>query len=139
MKTDEIKLADGSTIHSQGHGKIHFKLPHMILQIKDTLYISNSAMNLLSMATFLKLKHIVKALDKECFELIDKNKIRIMTGSFKTLNLIIDTQKYTSFSASTVSPKDLLQLHQAAGPPMDRILQENVPRSKHSRIQIHYL
>ncbi|MBW0568122.1 hypothetical protein O181_107837 [Austropuccinia psidii MF-1] len=118
IKTEEIELADGSTIHSEGQGTIQLKLPHMILQVKNTLYIPKLATNLLSMATLLKSNHIVKALDNEFFEVINKNKVQIMTGSFKTGNLIIDTQKYTAFSASTVSHKDLLQLHQVAGHPL---------------------
>ncbi|MBW0465503.1 hypothetical protein O181_005218 [Austropuccinia psidii MF-1] len=76
MKTEKNKLADGSTIHSQGHGTIQLELPHVILQIKDALYIPNLDTKLLRMATFLKSKHIVKALNNECFEVVDKNKTK---------------------------------------------------------------
>ncbi|MBW0479804.1 hypothetical protein O181_019519 [Austropuccinia psidii MF-1] len=50
MKTEEIELADGSTIHSQGHGTIQLELPHRILQIKDALYMPDLATNLLTPA-----------------------------------------------------------------------------------------
>ncbi|MBW0498659.1 hypothetical protein O181_038374 [Austropuccinia psidii MF-1] len=127
MKTEEIELANGSTIHSEGHGTIRLELPHMILQVKSTLYIPKLATNLLSMETLLKTNHIIKGLDNECFEVIDKNKIQIMTGSFKTGNLIIDTQKYSALSDSTVSPKDILQLHQAAGNPSIKYIRKIIP------------
>ncbi|MBW0472742.1 hypothetical protein O181_012457 [Austropuccinia psidii MF-1] len=81
MKDQEIKLADGSIIKALGCGTIQFKFQTIILTFSNTLYIPSLAPNLISMTTFLRTHHIIKLLNKDEFEVVDRNMKQILTGS----------------------------------------------------------
>ncbi|MBW0504359.1 hypothetical protein O181_044074 [Austropuccinia psidii MF-1] len=89
MKDQEIKLAGGSTIKALGCGTIQLKFQNIILTFSKTLYIPSLATNLISMTTPLRTHLIIKLLNKDKFEVIDKDMKQIVTGSLASGNLTL--------------------------------------------------
>ncbi|MBW0517417.1 hypothetical protein O181_057132 [Austropuccinia psidii MF-1] len=113
MKDKEIKLADGSIIKALGCGTIQLKFQNIILTFSNMLYIPSPATNLISMTTFLRAHHIIKLLNKDKFEVIDKDMKQIVTGSLASGNLTL----YYMPKVLTTSaiPGSILTLHQTSG------------------------
>ncbi|MBW0564310.1 hypothetical protein O181_104025, partial [Austropuccinia psidii MF-1] len=78
------------------------------------------------MTTFLRTHHIIKLLNKDKFEVVDRNMKQIVTGSLASGNL---TRYYTPkvLTTSTI-PKNILTLHQAAGHPSLEYLKKMFPK-----------
>ncbi|MBW0478653.1 hypothetical protein O181_018368 [Austropuccinia psidii MF-1] len=71
MRKQEIELADGSIIEALGTGTNRLECKNVILKLSNTLFIPNLATKLISMATFLRIKHIFFSSNHEEFEVID--------------------------------------------------------------------
>ncbi|MBW0470546.1 hypothetical protein O181_010261 [Austropuccinia psidii MF-1] len=89
MKEQEIKLADGFVIKTLGCGTIQLEFQNIILTFSNTLYIPSLATNLISMTTFLRTHHIIKLLNKDEFEVINKDMRQFVTGSLASGNLTL--------------------------------------------------
>ncbi|MBW0494091.1 hypothetical protein O181_033806 [Austropuccinia psidii MF-1] len=128
MKDQEIKLADGSIIKSLGCGTIQLESQNIILTFSNMLYIPSLATNLISMTTFLRTHHIIKFLNKDKFEVIDKDIKQIITGSLASGNLTL----YYMPKVLTTSaiPGSILTLHQAAGHPSLEYFRKMFPKQK---------
>ncbi|MBW0547420.1 hypothetical protein O181_087135 [Austropuccinia psidii MF-1] len=126
MKDQSIELADGSIIKALGCGTIQLKFQNIILTFSNTLYIPSLAKNLISMTSFLRTHHIIKLLNKDEFEVVDRNIKQIITGSLASGNL---TLYYTPklLTTSTI-PRNILTLHQAAGHPSLEYLEKMLPK-----------
>ncbi|MBW0497553.1 hypothetical protein O181_037268 [Austropuccinia psidii MF-1] len=125
MKEQEIELADGSIIKALGHGTIQLEFQNIILTFSNTLYIPSLATNLISMTMFLRTHHIIKLLNKDEFEVIDKDMRQVVTGSLASGNLTLYYSPKV-LSVSTI-PDNIYTLHQAAGHPSIEYLRKMFP------------
>ncbi|MBW0460819.1 hypothetical protein O181_000534 [Austropuccinia psidii MF-1] len=126
MKEQEIELADRSIIKALGCGTIQLEFQNIILTFSKTLYIPSLAMNLIRMTTFVRTYRIIKLLNKDEFEVIDKDKKQVVTRSLASGNL---TLYYApKVLTSSAIPGNILTLHQAAGHPSLEYFRKMFPK-----------
>ncbi|MBW0581025.1 hypothetical protein O181_120740 [Austropuccinia psidii MF-1] len=129
MKTETIKLADGSVIEALGTRTIRLESKNIILTFKNFLYIPKLATNLISMAAFIKTNHSIHRLNKDQFIVLDHHKQEIVGGTLSSGNFVLDYNHPKAF-ASTSVPKNIVSLHQAAGHPSIEYFRKMFPNKQ---------
>ncbi|MBW0508264.1 hypothetical protein O181_047979 [Austropuccinia psidii MF-1] len=124
--TQQLELADGSTIQASGSGTVQIKLPHCILELSNCLLVKNLSYNLISLGAIMKPNYKILTHDKKLFELIDHNNNIVINGTFNSGNFELTTKQNQDLATIT-NHNNILTLHQAAAHPSPEYLGKITP------------
>jgi transposase InsO family protein len=113
---DHVYLANGDKAKAIGHGTASIKLPHVILQLKNSLLVPTLTSNLISLSVFIKNNYTLKSGGGSEFILADKQGAPVITGSLADGNFIIH-QVHHSAHKVDIKSQSIFEKHQAAGHP----------------------
>ncbi|MBW0561476.1 hypothetical protein O181_101191 [Austropuccinia psidii MF-1] len=127
--TQNIELADGSTILASRSGTVRIELSHCLLDLSDCLLVENLSYNLISLGQILKPNYKLTSYENKTFQVLDQNDNLIIKGSFKGGNFDVNTEKklaLTTISHSTSSRR----------PSLSRISEQDVSKSQCSKFSM---
>ncbi|MBW0538472.1 hypothetical protein O181_078187 [Austropuccinia psidii MF-1] len=132
--TQQIELANGSTIQASGTGTVQIELPHCILELSNCLLVKNLSYNLISLGTIVKPNYKILTHDNKLFELVDHNNNIILNGTFNSGNFEVTIEGNKAL-ATIKNHNNILTLHQASRNPSPEYLGKMFPTLTTTNLQ----